>query len=245
VDGGADPMPPRSPDPRPAPAVPRDADPEPDPDLAALVAGASVAGRSASSSRRPIEDDLLVEPVPSPRRQTVSSTRSDRDRGSATKLPPREQVQGPSWEQARRNEAYPAIKAPAGLGTIPGLPRALVLFGALIIAAIALFFLPALFGVGGPDDGDPSSSPRASQAAPTATPEPTPVPEPTAQSYTIKEGDTLSGIARSFGLTLDELLAANEETIEDPNLIAVGDVIIIPAAPPDEVPDAGASEEPE
>jgi LysM repeat protein len=214
-----------------------------DPDLAALVAGASVASRSASSERQPIEDDLLVEPAAPARRQPVSSTRSDRDRGSATKLPPREHVQGPSWERARRNEAYPTIKTRAGLGSVPGVPRALVLFAALIIAAIALFFLPGFFGVGGPDDADPSSSPRASQAAPTATPEPTPVPDPTPQTYTIKEGDTLSGIARSFGLSLDELLAANEETIEDPNLIAVGDVIIIPAAAPEEVP-GGASEEP-
>ncbi len=61
------------------------------------------------------------------------------------------------------------------------------------------------------------------------------MPEPTPQTYTIKEGDTLSGIARSFGLTLDQLLAANTETIEDPDLIAVGDVIIIPVPPPDEV----------
>jgi LysM repeat protein len=236
----ATPMPP--PDPRSGRGDPDDA--PIDPDLAALVAGASVASRSASSDRQPIEDDLLVEPASPARRQPVSSTRSDRDRGSATKLPPREHVQGPSWERARRNEAYPTIKTRAGLGSVPGVPRALVLFGALIIAAIALFFLPGFFGVGGPDDADPSSSPRASQAAPTATPEPTPVPEPTAQTYTIKEGDTLSGIARSFGLTLDELLAANEETIEDPNLISVGDVIIIPAAAPDEVPGSDASEEP-
>jgi LysM repeat protein len=58
----------------------------------------------------------------------------------------------------------------------------------------------------------------------------------------IKEGDTLSAIAREFGLTVEQLLAANEETIENPNLIAVGDEIIIPAPPPDEV--EGGSAEP-
>ena len=136
----------------------------------------------------------------------------------------------------RRNEAYPTIRTRAGLDGLPGVPRVVVLFGALVIAAVALFFLPALFGVGGPDAPGASPSPSASIAAPTATPEPTPEPAPTPQTYTIKQGDTLSKIARSFGLTLDQLLEANAETIVDANKIAVGDVIIIPIAPPDEVP---------
>jgi LysM repeat protein len=216
--------------------APRPPRPEPgDPDLAALVGRSGVAGRSVSSAR---DDDagagadgpVDIDVVPPPsRRQPVSSTRSDRPR-DANRLPPREHVQGPSWERARRNEAYPTIRTRAGLGSLPGLPRWAVLLGALAIAAVALFFLPALFGVGSDGDADPSATPRASVAAPTATPDPTPIPEPTPQTYTIKQGDTLSGIARSFGLTLDELLAANTETIDDPNLIAVGDVIIIPVS---------------
>jgi LysM repeat protein len=51
----------------------------------------------------------------------------------------------------------------------------------------------------------------------------------------IKEGDTLSKIAKRNGLTLDQLLAANKDTIKDPDLIAVGDQIIIPLPVPDEV----------
>jgi LysM repeat protein len=124
---------------------------------------------------------------------------------------------------------------------MPALPRVAVLAIALIIAALALFVIgPDLLGIGR-DDDRPTTSASPSAAAPTASPEPTPIPEPTPQVYVIKEGDTLSGIAREFGLTLDQLLAANADTITNPNLIAVGDEIIIPVPPTDEV-DGGSAE---
>jgi LysM repeat protein len=174
------------------------------------------------------------------RRPAVSSTR---DRGRERERE-RERVQarheGPAWEQGRRFEAYPEIRTRVGM---PALPRIAVLAAALAVAAIALFFLPALLGIGGGND-DPAASPSPTAAVATATPEPTPIPEPTPQLYVIKEGDTLSGIARQFGLTLDELLAANEETIENPDRIAVGDEIIIPVPPPDEIDGGEASPEP-
>jgi LysM repeat protein len=108
-----------------------------------------------------------------------------------------------------------------------------VLVGALVIAAIALFFLPALLGIGGDDRQDSSPSPSAVVA--TSTPEPTPVPAPTPVVYTIKSGDTLSKIAREFDVTLDQLLEANKDTIDNPDRIRVGDDIIIPTPPPEEV----------
>ena len=86
-------------------------------------------------------------------------------------------------------------------------------------------------------DAEPSS-PAA--AATTASPDPTPIPEPTAQTYTLKTGDTLLKIAKKFGLTLDQLLAANKDTIKDPDKIKVGQVIVIPVPPPDEVTDPSA-----
>ena len=46
--------------------------------------------------------------------------------------------------------------------------------------------------------------------------------------YVVASGDTLAQIARVHGLTVDELLAANPK-ITDPNRIAVGDEIRIPA----------------
>jgi LysM repeat protein len=115
---------------------------------------------------------------------------------------------------------------------MPGIPRIALLAGALAIAALALFFLPALLGVGGGNDATPTPSPTASA---TATPEPTPIPAPTPQVYTIKAGDTLSKIAKAFGVTVDELLAANKDTIKNKDRIVVGNQITIPVPASDEV----------
>jgi LysM repeat protein len=124
---------------------------------------------------------------------------------------------------------------------MPGLPRLAVLAGALAVAALALFFLPALFGVG--SDDEPNATPSPTAVA-TPTPEPTPPPAPTPQVYVIKEGDTLSKVARSFGLTLEELLEANKDTITDADRIVVGDEIVIPVPTPDEVDGGTASDSP-
>lgn len=171
----------------------------------------------------------------------MSSTRSGH--GSDPGRPPkREHVQhdGPSWEKARRYEAYPTIKTRAGLGGLPALPRVAVLALALGVAALALFFLPALLGFGGKDK--PSASPSPSVVAVTPSPSPTAIPVPTPQVYVIKQGDTLSKVAKKFGVTLDQLLAANKETIKDPDKISVGDEIIIPVPTPDEVSGESTSE---
>jgi probable HAF family extracellular repeat protein len=47
--------------------------------------------------------------------------------------------------------------------------------------------------------------------------------------YVVRKGDTLSGIAKRFAVTLRNILAANPQ-IKDPSLIHVGDAIKIPAA---------------
>jgi LysM repeat protein len=57
-----------------------------------------------------------------------------------------------------------------------------------------------------------------------ATPEPTPVPTP--RTYVVQEGDTLAAIAQQFGTTPEALQAANG--IEDPDVITVGQVLVIP-----------------
>jgi len=46
-------------------------------------------------------------------------------------------------------------------------------------------------------------------------------------TYTVKKGDTLWGIARKFGVALQELIAANPQ-IRNPNLIYAGDRVVIP-----------------
>ena len=47
--------------------------------------------------------------------------------------------------------------------------------------------------------------------------------------YIIAAGDTMSGIAKKFGVTMQALLLANKVT--DPNLVRVGQKIKVPIAP--------------
>jgi LysM repeat protein len=216
----------------------------PDPELAGLVGGAVVGATAGANPRPPTpmtDAERAAAGYPPPgrggRRPSVSSTRSsDRSRDQSPQL---EHVQhdGPAWEHARRYEAYPTIKNRAGFGGMPGLPRVAVLAGALGVAALALFFLPALLGLGGGGGSGASPTPSTSAIA-TTSPSPTVEPAPTPQVYVIKQGDTLSKIAKRNGITLDQLLAANKETIKNPDKISIGDEIIIPVPVPEEVTDA-------
>jgi hypothetical protein len=139
---------------------------------------------------------------------------------------------GPDWERPRRYEAYPSIRTRVGL---PSVPRLAVTAAAVAIAALALFFLPGILNLGGSET--PAGSARPSASAAPASVEPTVPPAPTPSVYTIKKGDTLSKIAAAHGLTIEELMAANP-TIKNPNVIALGQQIVIPTpsdAPPNEV----------
>jgi LysM repeat protein len=128
--------------------------------------------------------------------------------------------------------------------SLPNPPRLALLAGALAIAAIALFFLPALLGVGGGGRETPAPNPSSSgAAAPSQSVAPSEPAPPTQQVYTIKPGDTLSKVATDHGLTLEELLAANP-TILDPDKIGIGDEVVIPTRPPDEFTDASPSPSP-
>ena len=58
-------------------------------------------------------------------------------------------------------------------------------------------------------------------------PEPTAVPAPTQQVHIVVKGDNISRIAKKYGVTVEELMAANLQ-IKNPNKIAIGDEITIP-----------------
>ena len=205
-----------------------------DPDLAGLV---SRAARQAEVSESHVD---VRPPAKAGRRPTVSSTRDrsrDRDRERERAAGAAATHDGPSWEKARRFEAYPSIKTRANLPSLSGIPTIGILAGGILLAAIVLFFLPGVLGIGGRDDGVTTTSASPSSAveeSPSLSP--TPVPEPTPQVYTIKGGDTLSKIARQFNVSLDALLAANKDTIKNPNRIRVGDEIVIPLPETQEVP---------
>jgi LysM repeat protein len=176
-------------------------------DLAGLAQGRPATPQTPARS----SSDGYPPSTVSGKRPTVSSTRSSGD-----------VIAGPVWEGMRRQEAYPTIRSRASM---PGLPRVAVLAGALGIAALALFMLPALLGIGG--GGKPAGSASPSAPVATASAEITPEPAPTAQVYVIKQKDTLSKVASRYGITLDELLAANPD-IKNPNKISIGQQIIIP-----------------
>ena len=66
----------------------------------------------------------------------------------------------------------------------------------------------------------------AATPAPSPTPTPTSTPTPTTLRYVVQDGDNLSTIAASFGVTVEVIIVAND--IADPALIRVGAELIIP-----------------
>jgi LysM repeat protein len=109
----------------------------------------------------------------------------------------------------------------------------------LLVAALVVLLIPSLLAGGAPDDAriaGGSASPAASaRAAATARPTArstasagpaTPEPEPRRRSYRVKNGDSLSGIAARFGVSLELLQCQN--LIRDPDLISVGQELTIP-----------------
>jgi LysM repeat protein len=148
------------------------------------------------------------------------------------------EVFGPAWERPKRYEAYPSLKTRVGLPSMGGIPRLGVAVIVLVLAAFALFFLgPMLLGIGGKDSGTgpTKATPGPTAAEVTPTPAITAVPAPTAHVYIVAKGDTMSKIAKKFGVTVAQLQTANPK-IKDPNKIKIGDPVNIPVP----VPDAGA-----
>lgn len=71
-------------------------------------------------------------------------------------------------------------------------------------------------------------SPLVESVAPTANVA-APAVAATGSTYTVKAGDTLSAIALQHGYTgWEQLWAANSATIPNPNVIEIGDVLILP-----------------
>jgi hypothetical protein len=179
--------------------------------------------------RRPPEDDFASEgrdlpgPAVPPRRPRAY----DQHLGGPST--------GPDWERPQRYEAYPTIRTRIGMPSLPTGPLAIGAL-AVVIAALALFMLPAILGLGSNDQARTSPSPSPAASSSVAT---TPIPAPTPIIYTIKKNDTLLKIATAHGITLEQLLAANP-TIKNPNRIAEGQQITIPV-PASGVPTGGGS----
>jgi hypothetical protein len=191
-------------------------------DRAALVGGAAVAGGAVVG-----------------RRDATGWPREDRDPAGRT-VADREAV-APSWERPKRFEAYPALGSRRGLPVVP------LVIGLIVIAlaALLLFKLPEFLGVGapattaspspsvvissGPEPTTPTSSAEASAEAPGASP----------ITYQVQPGDTMTKIANTFSVPLQDLIDANKDTVPNPSNLVVGQTLIIPSVPPTTLPDAG------
>lgn len=57
----------------------------------------------------------------------------------------------------------------------------------------------------------------------------TPLPTPTPFTYTVQQGETISGIALKFGVSIDDLIASNPEV--SPSIMSVGTTLKIPSNP--------------
>ena len=188
----------------------------------AAAAGAYVAG---SASARPSSASRAAPP---PRRY-APAPRSSVDQASKPVGQDPSELFGPAWERPRRYEAYPTLRTRMGLPALGGIPKVAVWALLLLLAALLLFlFGPSLLGLGTDDGGSGGATPTpAATEEVTAEPEPTVPPAPTPQVYVVVKGDTMSKIAKKYGVTLEELMAANPQ-IKNPNKIEIGDEITIP-----------------
>ncbi|MGA7733818.1 MAG: LysM domain-containing protein [Chloroflexia bacterium] len=99
-----------------------------------------------------------------------------------------------------------------------------------LLLLLSLTLTTACGGTG--DPGDPVN--LVTTPVPSATTPPEALPTLPPVTSTVKPGDTLSGIADLFGITVDDLVRANN--IADPNSLQVGQVLIIPGRAPTAAP---------
>ncbi|HDQ73692.1 MAG TPA: LysM peptidoglycan-binding domain-containing protein, partial [Chloroflexi bacterium] len=123
--------------------------------------------------------------------------------------------------------------------TLPIWIRALIVVGlALAILSVFSFGLYSLMTAQPVEKEPPTPSPSPTPTrthTPTPTPTRTPTPTPTVTpvppiSHQVQEGETLSDIAVAYGVSTDILIAWNPNI--NPDLLQVGQVILIPVATP-------------
>jgi LysM repeat protein len=116
-------------------------------------------------------------------------------------------------------------------------PAPAAVVGILALALLVVLFATGTLGrqpttaVGGdtpiPSPSAPSPSPTPT-ASPTAPPTPSPTVAPTTRVHVVQRGENLSKIAQQYGVTVAEIVEANDLT--NPSQINVGQELIIPAS---------------
>ena len=117
-----------------------------------------------------------------------------------------------------------------------------------LIAAIAAIVGAVLLGIaliwGTGPEASATATPGPTQQAdlaptPSSTPFPTPPPPLT---HTVSGGDTLSGIAQAYDVSVEELIEAND--IENPDFLQIGQILIIPQGEALDAPAMGSPSDP-
>jgi len=75
-----------------------------------------------------------------------------------------------------------------------------------------------------------ASTPTPKATSATNTPRPAVTPREGTTTYTVQSGDNANDVALRFGITVEELAAANNTTVDALRSLQVGDVLIIPAS---------------
>jgi len=96
-----------------------------------------------------------------------------------------------------------------------------------IVVATVPGIAPGLDGQ--PEAAAEPTSETAPEPTPEAAPEPTPELQPAYFLYTVQPGDTVSGIAAVFAISPAYILWNNSDVIYDPNLVLVGEELLIPS----------------
>jgi hypothetical protein len=210
-----------------------------DADGAGAGAGAAIGGAAAIGAAGAAGAASAAEPGGGMRERdpvyaaAFDDSREARESAHPPRRERRRDSRAPEWESARPMEVYPTLRA----RRLPelSLPPLLVAVVALALAAAVLFALPGLLGFGSPSAvSSPSPSPAASTAAETFAP--TPEPAPTPRVYVVQSGDTMSKIAKKFHIALADLIAANADTIPNPDKLQIGDEVTIPVPQPSGLP---------
>jgi LysM repeat protein len=133
-------------------------------------------------------------------------------------------------------EEAPPEELEKGRHRLPGWARALiVVMLALAILSAGSFGLYTLLNAE-PENVTPTATPtRTPTATPTSTPTQTPTSTPTPTPipplvHQVREGETLIAIADEYDTAVEAILALNPDV--DPELIQVGQLLLIPAQQP-------------
>ncbi len=80
-----------------------------------------------------------------------------------------------------------------------------------------------------PSRQTPATRPMTTELPlPTFSPEPTSTPQASAVSHIVQSGDTLSGIAKQYGVSVQAIVVANG--ITNPDVLRIDQVLVIPLA---------------